>query len=266
MHGKQCRDCYNQQHPPHPAAAAAASASPSSPSPPPPLFDHNPHSQGHLSQEQRLAIRILHKEGRDEAYIAARIPCDVRSVRHWLAQEDTHDSPRSGRKRKTSAEQDAAIFDEAKRTKFTTPRRIKRKLHLPVSISTIDRRLQEKGLFGRVALHKKKYTADQKRKRLAFAEGYKHWKEKDWMQVVFADEKICWGEGFWGRVYVRRPRGEALNPDYCVDKDPHPVKVNVWGCFSGKGLGYCYIFNENMDGKLLQEVLGTHLVVSRAPL
>jgi len=232
------------------------------PSPPPPLFDHDPHSHGHLSHDQRVAITVLHKEGRDDAYIAARIPCDVRTVRCWLERQSAQDQACRGRKRKTTAEQDAAIFDEAKRTKFTTPRRIKRKLHLGVSIDTIDRRLQEKGLFGRVALHKKKYTADQKRKRLAFAEGYKHWKEKDWMQVVFADEKICWGEGFWGRVYVRRPRGEALNPDYCVDKDPHPVKVNVWGCFSGKGLGYCYIFNENMDGKLLQEVLGTHLVES----
>lgn len=82
------------------------------------------------------------------------------------------------------------------------------------------------------------------------------------MTVVFADEKIVKGKGFWGRVWVRRPRGEALNPEYCVPKLPHPEKVNVWGCFSGRGLGYCYIFNENMDGKLLQQVLGTHLIES----
>jgi hypothetical protein len=82
------------------------------------------------------------------------------------------------------------------------------------------------------------------------------------MKVIFADEKIFWGEGFWGQVFVRRPKGEALNPDYCVDQDPHPVKVNMWGCFCGKGLGYSYIFNENMDGDLLKGVLGTHLVES----
>ena len=33
MHGKQCRDCYNQEHSPHPTAAAAAAAPPSLPSP-----------------------------------------------------------------------------------------------------------------------------------------------------------------------------------------------------------------------------------------
>ena len=113
-----------------------------------------------------------------------------------------------------------------------------------------------------VARHKKKFSDEEKRKRLSFAEGYKHMSADDWMRVVFADEKIFWGEGFWGQVFVRRPIGEALNPDYCVDQDPHPEKVNCWGCFSGKGLGYCYTFNENMDANLLQDILGTHLVES----
>jgi len=205
---------------------------------------------------------VLHAEGRDESYIAARIPCDVRSVRHWLAQEDTHDSPRSGRKRKTTAEQDAAIIAEAKETKFTTPRRIRRKLGMDVSSRTIDRRLIEVGLFGRVAQHKRKFSAAEKRDRLSFAEGYKHWTQDDWMQVEFADEKLFWGEGFWGQVFVRRPKGQALNPAYCVDKKPHPVKVSAWACFSGHGLGYMYIFNENMNAKRLKEILGTHLIES----
>jgi uncharacterized coiled-coil protein SlyX len=82
------------------------------------------------------------------------------------------------------------------------------------------------------------------------------------MRVEFADEKIFWGEGFWGQVFVRRPKGEALNPAYCVDEDPHPVKVSAWACFSGHGLGYMYIFNENMGAKLLQGILGTHLIES----
>jgi len=205
---------------------------------------------------------VLHREGRSDVYIAARIPCDVRTVRCWLERKSSQDHPRRGRKRKTTAEQDAAVVDEAKRTKFTTPRRIKRKLGMDVSSRTIDRRLIEVGLFGRVARHKKKFTAAEKRKRLSFAEGYKHWTQDDWMQVEFADEKLFWGEGFWGQVFVRRPKGEALNPEYCVDKDPHPVKVSAWACFSGHGLGYMYIFNENMDAKRPQQILGTHLIES----
>ena len=71
---------------------------------------------------------------RDDAAIAKEVDCDVRSVRHWIEHYQQHgnvdDLPRSGRKRKTTAEQDEAIVAEAKETKFTTPRRIKRKLQL----------------------------------------------------------------------------------------------------------------------------------------
>jgi len=132
------------------------------------------------------------------------------------------------------------------------------------SIDTIDRRLQEAGLFGRVALHKRKFNEEEKQKRLAFAHGYKGWTVEQWMKVLFSDEKIFLGEGFMGRVYVRRPVGEALNPDYCVDQNPHPVNVKVWACLCGKGLGYMYIFNKKLNAKLLQEILGTHLIESAA--
>ncbi len=211
-------------------------------------------------------IVCLHKLRHDSLSIAQEIPCDVRSARHWVDHYEQHgnvdDLPRSGRKRKTTAGTDTKVEQEAKKTKFTTPRRIKRKLGLDVSSRTIDRRLIEVGLFGRVAQHKKEFTEEHKRARLSFAEGYKNWTADQWMHVMFADEKIFWGEGFWGEVFVRRPPGEELNSEYTVDRDPHPVKVSVWGCFCGKGLGYCYIFNENMDGKKLKTILGTHLIES----
>lgn len=260
MHGKQCRDCYNQQHPPHPADTAAAAASPPSLSLTPPLFDHHPHSHSHLSQEQRLAIRILHKKGRDEAYIAARIPCDVRSVRRWLAQEDTHDSPRSGRKRKTTAEQDAAVVDEAKETRFTTPRRIRRKLQLDVSVATIDRRLIDAGLPGRVARHVFQLTDEHKRQRLSFAHGYSRWTEDEWCSVIFADVKTFRGLGRGGQVWVRRPVGEASNPQYSVAHKPHPVSVPAWGCFSAAGPGYLAMFEGSLEAAGLRDIFRDYLL------
>jgi len=127
---------------------------------------------------------------------------------------------------------------------------------------SVDRRLIAVGLFGRVARHKHPFTEEEKRKRLSFAEGYRNWTVEQWMHVLFADEKIFWGEGFSGQTWVRRPKGDALNPEYCVDYDPHPEKGNVWGCFCGKGLGYCYIFYENMNSGMLKGILGTHLIES----
>jgi hypothetical protein len=89
-------------------------------------------------------------------------------------------------------------------------------------------------------------------------------KEMDWEKVIFVDEKIFRGEGFSGQVWVRRPKGEALNPDYCVDKLPHPVKVNVWGCVCARGMGYCYIFNEKLNKKTLKSIVEKHLKQSAA--
>ena len=79
-----------------------------------------------------------------------------------------------------------------------------------------------RGLFGRVARHKKKFTEEEKRKRLSFAEGYKHWTPDDWMNVLFADEKM-FGAKVSGQIWVRRPKGEAHNPDYCVDQ-AYPIQ------------------------------------------
>ena len=100
-----CLECRKQQE--HQAeqasSAAAAASSPStiSPaSPPSPFFDSPPTSHSHLSVGQRWAIITLHKEGHDHSYIAQRIPCDVKSVRRWIAHHEQHhtvdDEPRSG--------------------------------------------------------------------------------------------------------------------------------------------------------------------------
>ena len=203
-----CKACDHKRR--YPFDSAAAVAAPTLPTAPPQLFERDEHSHGHLSQEQRIAIRILRKEGYEVASIAARIPCHENTVRHWLAQEDTHDSPRSGRKRKTTAEQDAAIIAEAKETKFTTPRRIRRKLGMDASVDTIDRRLIEAGLPGRVARHVFQLTDDHKRQRLSFAHGYSRWTGDEWCKVVFADIKTFRGLGRGGQVWVRRPVGAAI--------------------------------------------------------
>jgi hypothetical protein len=210
---------------------------------------------------------VLDKEGHTRTGIAQQVGTSMPTVRHWIQhfeeKNDLCDEPRSGRPRCTDKDTDADIVGAAVAdNNFCTPRGLKRKHGLEASARTIDRRLQEANLFGRVARHKKQLRAEEIRKRLSFAEGYKHMTDEDWMKIMFADEKKFKGEGFMGQVWVRRPKGEANNTAYCVQKLPHPVKLNVWGCFCGRGLGYCYIFNENMNGKLLKKILGSHLIES----
>ena len=157
---------------------------------------------------------------------------------------------------------DTAIAGIAFVDPFITPRQLKRDHELDVSSRTIDRRLIEAGLHGRVAHHNLLFTDEHRRKRLSFANGYAGWSDEKWDTVLFTDEKTFWGAGSNGQIWVRRPVGEELNPEYCVDHKPHPVKVNAWGSFSGRGLGYLYIFSDNLDATLMLTILRTHLLES----
>ena len=143
-----------------------------------------------------------------------------RSVRRWVSrfnkEGDVEDEHRSGRPRETDEQTDTNIAVTARVEKFISARGIKRKLDLDVSIDTVDRRLIEAGLPGRVAEKKRIFTDEEKAARFAFANKYKDWSEEQWMTVWCADEHFAWGEGHSGRIYVRRPVGEADKPEYCV--------------------------------------------------
>jgi transposase len=247
-----------------------ASISPPAPftssNPPIHLSDRNPSSSQHLTEVERSAAVTLLRVGKNQREVAEQLSCSRQTVAKWKrTYEQTgqvHEAVRSGRPRITSELEDVALAAASAVQPFDTPRRLKGKLEMDASAHTIDRRLKEAELNGRVAIHTKELSEEHKRKRLSFAEGYRHWTEKNWERVLFSDEKLFYGAGFCGRVWVRRPPGEALNEKYCVDKKPHPVKVNMWGCFTARGLGYCYLFNESLDARLLKRVLGTHLLPS----
>jgi transposase len=236
------------------------------PPPPVPLFDRTPSSLAHLTEVERAAAVALRRLGQKQEEAAEHIGCSRQTVAHWehtyAERGDVHDGARSGRPRLTSDLEDTALVVASVAEPFDTPHRLKRKLELDVSPRTLDRRLIGAGLPGRVVQHKKKFSDEERRKRLAFAEGYKDWTEQQWESVLFADETSVRGAGFSGQQWVRRPVGEALNPDYMADKKAHPVKLHMWGCFCARGPGYCYIFNENLDAKLLKQILDEHLIPS----
>ena len=179
----------------------------------------------------------MSKDNRSARYIARKLGIGRDTVGKILARYNATGSPgsgsRSGRPRATTEEEDTQIAVSSYLQPFSPPRELRRALDLSVSPRTVDRRLQAAGLFGRVARKKRDYSQTELTKRLSFAlQGYAHWTAEDWAKVLFSDEKIFWGKGKNGQTWVRRPVGEALNPLYTVHKQAHPVKVNVWACFS----------------------------------
>jgi transposase len=185
-------------------------------------------------------------------------------VQHWLQHYEQHhsvnDLRRSGRKRKTTEEEDTALAFVSHVEPFATPRQLKRKLQLDVSVDTIDRRLIQAGLYGRVARHVFQLTDDHKRQRLSFANGYSHMSEDDWCKIIFADVKTFEGMGHHGQVWVRRPKGEAANPAYSVAHKPHPVSVPAWGCFSAAGPGHMAMFEGSLDAAGLRDIFRDYLL------
>jgi hypothetical protein len=61
-----------------------------------------------------------------------------------------------------------------------------------VSTRTIRNRLDEAGLFGRVARISYPYTEEHIDKRLQFANDYAGWDGNDWSTVLFCDEAHIW--------------------------------------------------------------------------
>ena len=201
----------------------------------------SPHPQ-RLTVEARWTCVVLYKFKWKKTAIAQRLGCHTNTVRavlaRWRASNSPNSGSRTGRPRITSELEDTHIALAARVEKFTSPRQVRRKLFLDCSPRTIDRRMQEADLFGRVARHKRDYSEEEIRKRLLFANGYSGWTQEQWKQAIYADEKYFYGKGFCGRIWVRREKGEALNPDYTIHKQAHPVKVNVWACFAASGQGY----------------------------
>ena len=213
-----------------------------------------------LKQEQRWTCVALSKEGHSNEYIARRTGLNPHTVaaviKRYTATGNPGSGSRSGRPRATTEEQDTHIALTSRVQPFSPPRAIRRALNLDISPKTVARRLDEAGLVGRVARRKPLLNAATIRKRISFAEGYS---EMYWSQVLFSDEKIFWGDGFCGQTWVRRPVGEAFNPVYVMKKTAHPVKVNVWACFSAAGRGAIAIFKENCNAKMMKEILVKHL-------
>jgi len=187
---KLCRSCRFPTSPAQDESPPSPSPSPSSP--PPTLFGRIRSPLSPLSERSRFGIIALAKKGESRADIARDIGCSLNTVGHWVQQHNLHgnvkDQPRAGRKRKTDENCDSNIVDTALEETSTRPKKIKRDQQLAVSARTIRRRLNDNGVFGRVAKKEYPFKAAHIRKRLSFANGYGNWKDTDWDQVLFSDE------------------------------------------------------------------------------
>ena len=231
--------------------AAAAAAEP----PQPEQLHLQTHAAGHLTQLGRAAAAALRADGQSTADVAAKLGTTAPTVRKWAKRArdtgDVSDSPRSGRPRKTSAGQDAAIVAASQRNHFASTAAIRNELQLNVSVDTVSRRFDEAGLPSRIAANKRHYTTEERRKRLSFARGYENWNEDQWEHVIFSDEKTFEGEGRKRQQRVRRPAGHRFDPAYSRHTVTFAPSHHVFACFCARGPGYAHAYKGTLDGKAM---------------
>ncbi|HVX01245.1 MAG TPA: IS630 family transposase [Candidatus Babeliaceae bacterium] len=258
-----CSQCeHHRRYPPPPAEHKE-------PDPPPPerapLFDRSDCLLSPLTIEQRWALVTLCRIGYNKSDVAHEISCSEKTVYHWIHHYEKYgnvdDMDRSGRPAITDENSNINIVINAVVDPFTIPNQILADLDSDVSARTVRRRLDEAGLFGRVSKTGYPFSDQHIKKRLSFANGYSHMTVQDWSLVIFSDE-THFHIGHHGQRWVQRPKGEAFKPQYISREKPHEERVSVWGCFSSGGVGDIYLFDENLDAKLMKKILGQHLIQS----
>ena len=202
------------------------------------------------------------KNGDDPHVIAAKIPCGVKSVNHWIKRYiesgTVENKPRSGRPRLTNENVDINIVVEGVIEKFIVPKQIKADLDLDVSDRTVRRRLDEAGISGRVSRKTYPFSEVHIRKRLSFGNGYRNWTVDQWATVLFSDEThVEMGEH--GQIWVQRPIGAAFDYQYMSHKVPHPDRVFIWGCFCKAGVGCIAIFQHKLNATYMKKILVKNL-------
>jgi transposase len=205
----------------------------------------------------------LHQLNFGISQIADLTHCDPRTIHHWIDNWEEHhsleDDQRGGRTPVTSAETDALIEPFAIETPITTPRIIRSELDIGASARTIRRRLDDVGLFGRVARMEYPFTEEHIAKRLAFAQEYGEWSKKSWDQVIFTDESYIY-LGQHGQIWVQRPQDAAFVEEYMVHgQGQFAPKIGMWGCFSSRGVGPMKLFDENMDARMYTDYMARYM-------
>lgn len=232
-------------------------------------------AKGQISIEKRAQINILSESGKTYSEIAEIVKVSKSSVHRTLQRKCETGSNKnrkgSGRPRKTSKRDDNRLLEISKSNRFKTAPdlrvEINQSLVAPISLTTVKRRLREKGLIGRVAVKKPLLRPVNKKKRLQFAKEHKNWTIDDWKNVLWTDESKFELFGSHRRQYCRRKVNERYKPNCILPTTKHGGgSVMVWGCFSFDGVGQLVKIDGILKKEQYHNILQRHAIPSGVQL
>ena len=222
-----------------------------------------------LSDMDKGSILAYVDEGRTVRYIAGKIGWGKTAVAKFIKKYretgEAHRKKGSGRPRKTSKRTDRAIVRMMLPNRRISTREIIQDLGLDVTQRTVRRRLNDKGYKGIFERKKNFVNLKNRRKRVAWAKSHKDWTYQDWLKVLWSDESP-YTFRYKGRCRVWARKGERLKPFCMKGTLKHGGKINVWGCFSGHGIGKLYKVRGILEQNQYKQILIHHMIPSARAL
>ena len=222
----------------------------------------------------KIRIIDLHKQGRNQQYIASYLKCSQSSVSRAIKQYFNagyfeNNRLNSGRKPKTTPRDDRKLKSIAKKHRFRSVRYLHRKWKehgVDVCKSTTLRRLHKLGFHSRVPKIKPLLTIKQKRERVKWCKQRLLWGLEDWKKVLFSDESLfCVSYGDQG-VRVWRMKQEAFHKECMKRSVKFAASVMVWACMTANGPGRLCITYERINSEIYQEILEYFMIPSSEDL
>lgn len=208
------------------------------------------------NQHVKKQIINDYKAGVSQIDISKKYNVHKSTVSRVLSSGNTETIHRGGRKRKTTPKEDRKIKRIIQQFPQISSKEIKNTFKLEISAQTIRRRAVEAGLRAYKTVKKPLISKKNRLARLQFARKYLKWSLQKWKCVLFSDETKFNLHGSDGRCFVRRPKGESLNPKYTKGTVKHGGgNVMVWGCFSGQGVGPIHKIEGIMRGEDYKTIL-----------
>lgn len=183
-----------------------------------------------------------------------------KTISRYESTGSNDDKPRSGRPKVTSARQDAMMVREIKKNSRITAANLSQMVaevsSIPVSPSTIRRRLHEKDFHGRRPRKVPGLSKKNIQKRYLFALEHKNHDTQYWNSVIWSDEsKFDTRNDNCRRLIWRQPGKELQKGVTCHSFKSGNLTQMVWGCFKGHKLGPLHFIDGIMDRHVYLAIL-----------
>ena len=210
-----------------------------------------------LNDKQRYEIIIRNEQKQSSRQIAKEMNINKNTVNKWINRYTKNESIKrlsgSGRKRKTTKDDDLIIIKSIDDTKIVTVDDININLkinNINISNSTIKNRLKEENYIYRNPIKKPLLTENHKQLRLWWA--LEHY-NVDWKKVRFSDESII-RKKFNMKQWMHK---DSIKVEKVV---AHPISILIWGFFDYDKIGQIYCFNGKMDQYKYIDILKNNLL------